>query len=79
MDITRDSSALAMKTPAEELVNSWINPFGRRDIYQGMLRRLLGRPSVLLLVAAVVSCLVFLYSASSEHWVEEEALSDLVV
>ena len=76
--MTRDSSALAMKTPAEELVNSWINPFGRRDIYQGMLRRLLGRPSVLLLVA-VVSCLVFLYSASSEHWVEEEALSDLVV
>lgn len=42
------------------------------EIYQGMLRILLGRPSVLPL--AIVSCL-----ASSANGFEEEAFSDLVV
>ena len=40
-----------------------------------MLHRLLELPSVFLLA---VSGLVFLYSASSGNWFEEEASSDLV-
>lgn len=42
-----------------------------------MLHRLLKLPSVFLLAA--VSGLVFLYSASSGNWFEEEASADLVV